>query len=419
MRMAKILILTPQLPYPPEQGTSLRNFHIIRGLADGHDVTLLSYREDNQRDDPAFLAPLTGICDLLEPVPVPVRSTRRRLLQLLTSRKPDMAHRLNSDAFNKSLRTVLSSREFDIVQIEGLELAESMHLVRELSPDSKIVFDDHNAEAELQRRTLLTDAANPKRWLAAAYSWVQVARLRRFERWACQTASWVVAVSESDRKSLEKLVVGSDRPEELDSQAFMDNSTSIPNCIDVGQVQSQTLERQPFDIVFSGKMDYRPNIDAVLWFANEVWPLIRARKPEATWAIVGQKPHQRIGHLQGSEGITLTGWVETVGPYINGAGVYVMPFRIGSGTRLKLLEAMAIGKAVVSTRIGAEGYPVRHGRELLLADAPEELANSILSLLEDREWAELLGRRGKEFAADYDWRKVVPRFNSIYQQLLG
>ncbi len=417
--MAEILILTPQIPFPPEQGTSLRNFHIIRGLADNHDVTLLSFKEDNQRVGQDILAPLTNLCELSDAIPVPARGLLRRLWQLVSTRKPDMAHRLSSDAFDRSLRALLHSRRFDIVQIEGLELAESMRLVRELSPKSKIVFDDHNAESELQWRAFLTDAANPRRWLAAGYSLIQVRRLRRFEKWACETASWVVAVSESDKSALQRLVEVEKASEQTGSLSALEKFSFIPNCIDVKQVQKQTAEIKPYDIVFSGKMDYRPNIDAVLWFASDVWPLIRAKRPKATWAVVGQKPHQRLAHLQGENGISVTGWVESVGPYINGAGVYIMPFRIGSGTRLKMLEAMAVGKAIVSTAIGAEGYPVHHGRELLLADSPADLAASILRLLDDAEESERLGQRARDFAALYDWREVVPQFELVYRWLLG
>ncbi|MCA9973581.1 MAG: glycosyltransferase, partial [Anaerolineales bacterium] len=220
--MARILLLTPQLPYPPHQGTSLRNFHIIRGLAGRHEVTLLSFVEANQSAEAAAIAPLLALCARVETAAVPPRTTATRLRQLLTTHSPDMPHRLHSQAFNLKLRQLLAETRFDVVQVEGIELARAMAIVRAASPWSRIVFDDHNAETELQRRNMLTDLRQPRRWPAAAYSWVQVRRLRRFERWACATADAVTAVSDGDAAQLAAL-----RPEPRPPIRV------IPNCIDV------------------------------------------------------------------------------------------------------------------------------------------------------------------------------------------
>lgn len=399
-------MLTPQLPYPPHQGTSLRNFHIIRGLAGTCEVSLLSFLEPGQTAVPDEITPLFELCHKIETVPVPQRTTTKRLQQLLATRRPDMAHRLFSQAFNVRLLQMLRADEFDIVQIEGIELARYLPAVRHGSPDSKIVFDAHNAETELQRRNFLTDLRQPHRWVAAAYSAEQVRRLRQFERWVCQQADWVTAVSHPDKAHLEKLVQG------------QTPITVIPNSLDVQQFRLDEAEAIPSDIVFSGKMDYRPNVDAVLWFVAEVWPQIQRERPSATFTIVGQKPHTRLERLRDEPGITLTGWVERVEPYLAGARVFVLPFRIGSGTRLKLIEAMAAGKAVVSTAVGAEGFPVQHNRELLLVDEAEGMATAVLHLLYQPEERRRLGQAAQQFAQQYDWRVIVPKFLEIYQQLM-
>lgn len=407
--MASILILTPQLPYPPHQGTSLRNYHILRGLAaQGHTLTLLSFVEDAQSTAPEAIRPLQALCAHIETAPMPSRSTAVRLRQLLTSPLPDIAHRLHSPLFGQKLRHLLAQNRVDIVQIEGIELARLIDVVRVASPQSKIVFDNHNAEAALQQRNLLTDLRQPRRWMAAAYSAVQVRRLRRFERWACQTADAVTCVSATDRQTLLRL------------SAPRVSITVIPNCIDVESYAAPEVPNLPQpDLVFTGKMDYRPNVDAVLWFADAVWPAIRCAHPGATWAIVGQKPHPRLARLRQVEGITLTGWVESVLPYLAGAAVIIMPFRVGSGTRLKLIEAMAAGKAIVSTAIGAEGFPVWHGQEIYLAETAQELATAVLHLLDHPQERERLGQAARVFARQYDWRAVVPRFDEVYDQVLG
>lgn len=398
----RILMLTPQLPYPPHQGTSLRNYHIIRGLAEQNEVHLLSLVEANQTASPGTIGPLLALCASVRTVPVPERTTAQRLWRMATDRRPDMAHRLQSGLFDVMLRQFLMGERFDVVQVEGIELARAMPLVREVSPASKIVFDDHNAEAALQARAFRTDLAEPRRWPAAVYSLIQSRRLRRYEAEACRAADAVTAVSEADAEILRGMVPGL-------------KVTVIPNSIDVGDYARPVAGDVPqFDVVFSGKMDYRPNVDAMLWFGREIWPRIVAARPGTTWAIVGQKPHARLAWLAEEPGVTVTGRVDEIQPYLAGAGVYAMPLRMGSGTRLKLIEAMAAGKALVSTPLGAEGFPVSDSEQIVLAEEPEEFAGAVVALLEDAERRARLGEAARAFAERYDWRRVVPRFEEVY-----
>ncbi len=317
-----------------------------------------------------------------------------------------MAHRLYSTNFDTALRRLLNTNKFDIVQIEGIELARYGKTIRANSPDSRLIFDNHNAETALQRRNYEIDKRNPRRWLAAAYSKIQTRRLARFEAWACGMADGVTAVSSPDKIELQR-----HNPHVP--------ITVIPNCIDVNEyiTNVNTPDEDipiPFDLLFSGKMDYRPNVDAVLWFADEVWPRILAKRPFTTWAIVGQKPHPRLKRLHGLNGVTVTGWVSRVQPYLAGARMYIMPFRIGSGTRLKLIEAMASGKPIVSTPMGAEGFPVKNGRELLIAEGAEEMETAVLSLLNDSITREQLSAAAITFAWQYDWRQIIPLFEKVY-----
>ena len=162
-------------------------------------------------------------------------------------------------------------------------------------------------------------------------------------------------------------------------------------------------------------MDFRPNVDAVLWFARHVLPRVRADVPDVCFFVVGQRPHRRLDVLRRDPAVVLTGWVEDVRPYIAQAAVCVAPLRIGGGTRLKLLEAMAMGKPVVATRLGAEGYPLADGRELLLADTPADFAARVIALLRAPERGATLGRAARAFVQEhYDWRVIVPRLEAAY-----
>ena len=404
--MARILLLTPQLPYPPQQGTSLRNFHLLRALAQRHDVTLLSFAERDRAADTTRLAELARV---LPPIAVPERTTGQRLRGLLTSRAPDMARRLHSAALAAALADALRDEVFDVVQIEGIELAWTMPLIRETAPGTRIVLDCHNAETELQRRALRADRRQPRRWPAAVYSAAQVGRLARFEREALRAADAIIAVSEEDRRQLMALA------EPAKPIAVIPNVVAVDDYQWAGQVPDEAR----FDLVFTGKMDYRPNVDGVLWFAEAIWPLVRQARPATTWAIVGQRPHTRLAALGDAPGITLTGRVDQVQPYLAGAGVYVLPLRIGSGTRLKLIEAMAAGCAVVSTTIGAEGFALESGREAIVADTPEAFAAAVRALLDDPARRVALGERARVFAAQYDWQRVGPLLDEVYDELLA
>lgn len=405
--MKNILILTPQIPYPPRQGASMRNYYIIKGLAQNNRVSLLTFKEDNQSTDPETIGPLLALCgQRVYTVNVPQRTTADRLRMMLISSYPDMGHRLHDDEFNQSLIKLITGELFDIIQIEGIELARTMPLIRQYSPESLIVFDNHNAETELQRRALQTDWRKPQRWAGAAYSAVQVVKLSRFEAWACETADAVTVVSAADADHLRMLVPNL-------------KAIAIPNCIDIEMYEGvQPTADKQYDLVFTGKMDYRPNVDAMLWFADEIWPIIKTNRPQTTLAIVGQKPHARLDPISDYSDITVTGFVESVGPYLLGAGVVIMPLRMGSGTRLKFLEACAAQKAIVSTYVGAEGFPVVQGKHAFLADEPTWFAEYCLSLLNNAEGAQKLGRAAYEFAKEYDWRRVIPTFEQVYKTAL-
>ncbi len=406
-----LLFMTPQLPYPAHQGTSLRNYHILRGLAGKHEISLLSLVDGDRPDE---LPPqLTSLCAEIVTVPAPQRSTQRRLWQILTSSQPDMALRLFSTDLSAALESMLARQQFDIAQIEGIELACLIPTLREFAPQLPIVYDAHNAETLLQSRSAAADRQNVKRWPAVVYSRVQSRRLAAYEAWACSGVDAVTAVSEADRRALQ-------RQAGLAAGAVI----AIPNSIDVASYGAAADEGQPdarfqFDVVFSGKMDYRPNVDAVLWFAEDIWPLIKEQKPEATWAIVGQKPHARLAGLETKPGVTVTGWVPEIKPYLAGAKVSVMPFRVGSGTRLKLIEALAAGRAVVSTPVGVEGFPVEDGRQILLGETASAFAERTLQLLDDPHLRAHLGQEGMRFAEAYDWRVVVPRFQQVYDGLVS
>jgi glycosyltransferase involved in cell wall biosynthesis len=244
-------------------------------------------------------------------------------------------------------------------------------------------------------------------WNAGAvYSSIQWRKLQRFERRICRHADRVVCVSAADAAAIEQL-----------DPAL--KACVIPNGVDTDFYQRERvtpLDLPSRSLVFTGTLDFRPNVDAMLWFAQEVLPLLKMQVPEVRVYIVGQRPHARLDVLRADPAITITGAVDDTRPYITAASVYIVPLRMGGGTRLKLLEAMSLRAPVVSTTLGAEGFDVANGRELILADEPVHFARSIVKLMADRALAQALATAGRSFAVQrYDWRSIVPQFEDVYR----
>ncbi len=435
--MARILILTPQLPIPPQaltglsQGTTIRNFNLIAGLARRHVIDLLTFPAPAASGEPSAASAelLQAYCRQVVVEPAPIRTLVRRGRDTLFSPLPDMALRLESPALHHQMDRLLAENAYDVIQVEGIEMApyvlgsgtrpgrdtrsEPSKMQGQTPTTDKgstrprLVFDDHNAEYVLQRRAFLTDLRQPRRWLAAGYSLVQWQKLVAYECRVCRAADRVAAVSEADATALRRLVPGLE-------------VAVVPNGVDLefnrpGSV-TPLPEMGPHTLVFTGKMDYRPNVDAVLWFAEAVLPLILARVPDARFFVVGQQPHRRLDPLRQHPAIILTGRVPDTRPYIAGAGVYVVPLRIGGGTRLKVLEAMAMGQAIVSTRLGCDGFTFEDGREVRFADEPGPFAEAVVALLADREQTIRLGQASRACVErDFGWDAIVPRLEELYR----
>lgn len=393
--MASILMLTPQLPYPPQQGTALRNWGLLQGLAAHHDVALLTFASPDQPTTPA--PPLTRHTTQIRIVPQPTRTTGDRLRDLLVTGQPDLIRRLNSAPFRQQVETWLAEAAFDWVMAEGLEMAPYLDVVpAEGTPRPRIIFDAHNCEYLLQRRAARSDWRHPQRWIGALYSSIQWRRLRRYEARVCRRADIVVAVSEADAAALRAVAPTID-------------PLVIPNGIDVaayaGYQDAASLAQPAF--VFTGTMDFRPNVDGVLWFVDTVWSQIRAHYPGAHFYIVGRHPHTRLDRLRDVPGIVITGAVPDTRPYIRAAAVVVVPLLVGGGTRLKLLESTAMGKAIVATSLAAEGFN-KPGHAMVLADTPATFADACIALARDPIARQAWGERAYSFAQAYDWPALMP-----------
>lgn len=400
----QILMLTPALPWPPMSGAAIRNYGILRGLAGaGHSVTLFSFAEPGQ--DPAA-GPLAQHCSHIETFTPPARSRTDRLRSLLFSTRADIEGRLWSEQLAKRLQQILQEKSFDVIQLEGIEFAAYLPVVQEAGLAAHLVFDAHNAEAELQRAIYRIDRGHLARWPQALYSYIQSRRIARVERLLCHTARCVVAVSDEDAALL--------RTCRDDGRVYV-----MPNGIDTDlyNTPAEQIDLGPHALVFTGKMDYRPNVDAVMWFAQAVLPRIQAAVPEATFTVVGQKPHPALLPLHGQQGISITGRVDSILPYLHAAAVYVAPLRMGSGTRLKILEAAAAGQCVVATGLAASGLRAELRSAMIIREDTETLATAIVQLLQNPQQRRELGSRARDLVRQYyDWSVLVPHLLEAYRE---
>lgn len=431
----KILFLTPQLPNPPHKGTTIRNFNLIKQLSRRHEVHLLSFIRSEE--DHPWVDELRKYCRGVETVIAPEHRMWRRLVTFFFSPLPDMAVRLPSAEFQARLEAYLERENFDIVQVEGIEMAPyalaikgyglaatfltglGLHAKEVTFPAlarCKVVFDDHNAEYVLQQRAFETDRRYPGKWLKAVYSLVQYHKLRRYEATVCHAADHVVAVSDMDCVALQGIAPGVE-------------VTVVPNGVDIAYFSSlappesysipQSKIRHLASLAFTGTLDFRPNIDAVVWFCEQVLPHIKKEIFHIHFYIVGKSPTREVRRLGDDAAVTVTGYVGDVRPYIAQAKIYVVPIRMGSGTKLKVLEAMAMGTPVVSTSLGTEGIAVTPGQDIQIADDPAEFAAQVVALMNNEPLRKSMSERGRALMESrYDWQVIAPILERAYESLV-
>jgi sugar transferase (PEP-CTERM/EpsH1 system associated) len=383
----RILWLKSDLLLPLDKGGRLRTWHLMRHLARRHDITYLSFAEGSA-DGMDQVARRVETVTRTEP---PKGSLRfyADAARYLGDPLPYAVAKYRSRRFARRLRGLLAQNRYDLVVCDFLPPAVNLPPTL---PCPAVLFT-HNVEAEIWRRHSET-RTGLARWLYR----MQHLRMLRYERRALERFDGVLVVSDADRKTFARLYPGAIRPDMhvvstgVDTEFF-----SPPPAASSGR-----------GLVFTGSMDWLPNEDAVSYFCREILPRIRSDEPETTFTVVGRAPTPAVRRLAADHGITVTGRVDDVRPYVSDAAVYVVPLRIGGGTRLKIFEAMAMGKAVVSTTVGAEGLPVENGEHLLLADEPHVFARSVVRLLRDVDRRRALEAAARTLVVDrYDWSAVA------------
>ncbi len=393
-----ILIIAAYLP-GPTGGANTRAYYLLEALASKHMISLLAYVDHNAQADKEVVSRLEQLTSALKIVTYTPRPAWLKRYSQLFSTLRGRSYILQNH-MNKELQDILDTwfkdSSFDIILFEGVFMA-GYHVPASLP----VVIDEHNLEYEILERT----ARQEKGWLRRWYNQREYQILKPIELERCERASAVVIPSEREQQILQQ---------HLPQQRI----TTVPNGVDTVLFTNEGRQEVPGRIVFIGTMNYYPNMNAVLGFAQDSWPRIQQAIPTASWQIVGREPPLEVRKLAHLPGVEVTGTVADVRPYFAQAEVVVVPLQIGSGTRLKILEALAMEKAIVSTSIGCEGINVVSGKHLLIADGSETFAEAVIELLKDPQRRRLLGRAGRELVEEhYSWRECGRRLLHVLEDL--
>jgi sugar transferase (PEP-CTERM/EpsH1 system associated) len=394
----KILWLNAGLLLPLDKGGKLRTWNLMRHLARRHDITYLSFAEPSQTA--ADREGMREVCSRLETVPRtdPPKGTLRfyaDAARYLVDPRPYAVAKYRAAAYEDRLQHLLAESAFDVVVCDFLPPA--VNLPVSLAVPS--VLFTHNVEAEIWRRHTET-AGDPLSRVLLKQQWQ---RMLRFERNTLARFDVVLAVSDADGDTFERLYPGALRRPVHIVKTGVDTSYYTP---------APGTERHAH-LVFTGSMDWLPNEDGMVYFVRDILPHIRAAEPHVTLSIIGRAPTPAVRRLAEQSGIDVTGRVDDVRPHIAAGDVYIVPLRIGGGTRLKIFEAMSMGKAVVSTTVGAEGLPVTHGKDIAIADDPVRFAKAVVRLIRDTVIRREMEAAARRLVVDhYDWSAVAHDFET-------
>jgi glycosyltransferase involved in cell wall biosynthesis len=393
----KILFVAPKIPWPATDGARIAIYELIRHLtARGHRAALLGFGKPEAADE------LRARAGLIWAKAVEHNTSTNYVNALLglLSPTPYTASKYRSEAMKAAIREAFREERFDIVQLEGTHMAHYLGQAQGLGAHA--VLRLHNVESLLAARYART-AVFPLN----LYVRDQARRMRAFEVRACRQADLCLAITQEDAERVLKLA-----PDAVVAVS--------PAGVDLERYYPQPLSEELRSMVFVGALDWPPNADAIRWFRAKVWPRIVQEEPTARWMVVGKSPPADILHWpEEDRNIQVTGYVDDVRPYLHRATVVVVPLRSGGGMRLKILEAMAAGKAVVSTPMGAEGISARNGEEIVLANPDRSFGLEILRLI--REPAERLriGKAARAWVEGYGWSRIAADLEGEYQALLS
>jgi sugar transferase (PEP-CTERM/EpsH1 system associated) len=387
--------------WPLNTGGRLRSFHLIKELSQRHRVTVLTTHGSG--DDPGGLTENLPACERVVSFPydLPKSGSARfatALMRSWFSTYPVDLWKCSVVSLADEVKRSLAAGSVELCVSDFLHAAPNVPFGNGVP----VLLFAHNVEHLIWQRM---SRHEPRAWRRALIE-IESSKMRRWEADTCRRAQLTLAVSETDRALLQEIA-----PEA--------KTATIPTGVDTTYFRPNGGPASDHSLVTTGSLDWFPNDDAILYFLNEMLPAIRAAVPDVTFTAVGRNPTARMKAATAAAGVSLTGTVEDVRPYVSRSAVFVVPLRIGSGTRLKIFEALAMGKAVVSTTVGAEGLGLTPGVHFLQADTPHDFVRAVISLLRDPTRRDALGHAARELVeTHYSWPQVTNHFEARCREVV-
>ena len=413
----RVLFFAQNECWPPDTGAKLRNYYLVRELSHFADVTYLGFTNGRSSTNAGGLG-LDAWCEKVITVPLEGAYSPAKILRGIFGKTALPILNYTTEAMTRQLKKLLSEQTFDAIQVELIHLTAYWSLLKTArNRDGKrpfLICDWHNIESELMRRYSECAPNLPRRW----YARMTAQRLAELEKQMLSEFDAHTVVSERERA---KLLAIQPRAE----ISVIENGVDIEHYSSSAMAQAEIrLAQKKADsvrrILFVGSMDYHANIDAVCYFVREVWPQIFQHKPEFIFTIVGRNPTAEVRALAQIPGVEITGTVDDVRPYYDEALAAVVPLRIGGGSRLKILEAMAAGVPIISTSLGAEGLAVTDRENVALADTAQQFCNSVLEVIENETLRNQLVTGGLNLVrSQYDWSAIGASLRQEYLRLLS
>ncbi len=406
----RILFLCLRCPYPPQRGDRIRSYHFIKQLSKRHKITLVFFAESDA--DIESVQHLQPFCERVEWVRFRPNVARINTAIHCLSRTPLQVHYWYSPQMQRKINELLAEETFELVHAQLFRMGQYVSKAKGVV---KVLDLCDSLALNLSRRAELD--CTPKRFLVK----LEEKRVRQYEIEIMKSFDRGTVVANFDRdyllkqdNSLKLSVV----PMGVDLKYFHPLPDKTDEPTDSNGFHSSVSSNSTKNLLFTGTMNYFPNSDAVIYFCEEIYPLIQKQHPDVNFFIVGNHPTEQVQRLAENRGVTVTGYVPDIRPYFHEASVFVAPLRAGSGIQTKNLEAMATGTPVVTTSIGAMGLEAEIGEELLTADNPQDFADCVIHLMENPEDQQNLGNAGrKRVEASYDWDVLVEKLEQVYAEI--
>lgn len=393
----KILWISPFFLHPTNRGGQIRTLGTLQELHKRHEIHFCALNPPGNREGPARSAEYCAQSFEVQHVPTPRSSLKIVLetLQAIASPIPMAVSRYASVPLQELVKERSAAEQYDAVVCDFLACAPNI-------PDmARAVLFQHNVETTIWQRHEQQATSWPRRLFFGS----QARKMARYERDVCREARFVIAVSELDAKRMR-------------DDFAIQRVASVRTGVDVDFLMPPDASDAVGDLIFSGSMDWLPNIDAMEYFLKEIFPLILEKRPTTTLTIAGRSPDKRVVRAAASyPGVSVTGSVPDMRPYLWGSSLSIVPLRIGGGTRLKVYESMAAGVPIVSTTVGAEGLEYTAGKDIDIADTPQRFADACIRMLTDESYRKQIAYNARQLVVEnFSWSAVAPKFAELLNQ---